>query len=63
MPYKRSAKGKQVNAQGTELKAIRLDLDATTHRLLRIEAAKREMSMAGLVRALVEEYVAKHSAK
>ena len=62
MPYKKTEKGKPMNAQGVELKAVRLDLDATTHRILRVEAAKRDMSMAALVRSLVEEFAEKHKA-
>jgi predicted HicB family RNase H-like nuclease len=58
MPRKLS-KGKPVSATGTELKAVRLELTAETHKQLRIEAAKQDMSMAALVRGLVEEYLAK----
>jgi predicted HicB family RNase H-like nuclease len=59
MPRKQSKEGKPVNAVGTELKAVRLELTAETHKELRIEAAKQDMSMAALVRGLVEEYLAK----
>jgi hypothetical protein len=59
MPHKKSQKGRLMNAQGVELRAVRLELDAATHKVLRVEAAKRDMSMAALVRSLVEEFVAK----
>jgi hypothetical protein len=57
MPHKRPAKGKPMNAQGAELRAVRLELDAAIHKALRIEAAKEDMSMAALVRMLVQEYL------
>jgi predicted HicB family RNase H-like nuclease len=59
MPRKQSKEGKPVNAVGAELKAVRLELTPETHKQLRIEAAKQDMSMAALVRGLVEEYLAK----
>ena len=59
MPRRKTEKGKPMDAQGVELRAVRLELDAATHKVLRIEAAKRDMSMAALVRKLVEEFVAK----
>lgn len=58
MPRKTKG-GKPVNAVGTELKAVRLELSPETHKELRVEAAKQDMSMAALVRGLVEEYLAK----
>jgi predicted HicB family RNase H-like nuclease len=54
--------GKPMNAVGVELKAVRLELSAETHRALRIEAAKQDTSMAALVRGLVEEHLAKRKA-
>jgi predicted HicB family RNase H-like nuclease len=48
-----------MNAVGAELKAVRLELTRETHKQLRIEAAKQDMSMAALVRGLVEEYLGK----
>jgi hypothetical protein len=59
MPHKKSAKGKPMSAQGVELRSVRLDLDPPTHRALRIEAAKQEMSMAALVKMLVEDFLRK----
>jgi hypothetical protein len=58
MPRKTSKGGKPVDAAGTELKAVRLELTLEAHKLLRVEAAKEGMSMASLVRRLVEEYLA-----
>ncbi len=50
-----------MNAAGVELKAVRLELAPETHKALRIEAAKQDLSMAALVRGLVEDYLAKTS--
>ena len=63
MPRKKSIEGKPMNAAGTELKAVRLELSAETHKALRIEAAKQDISMAALVRGLVEGYLAKLKGK
>jgi hypothetical protein len=46
-----------------EVKAVRLDLPIELHRELRLEAARREQSMAALVRGLVEEFLAKRKGK
>jgi hypothetical protein len=43
----------------TKPKPVRVDLDPRVHRELRVEAAKEGMSMAGMARRLVEEWVAK----
>ena len=59
MPRKTSKEGKPVNAIGTELKAVRLELPLEDHKALRIEAAKEGISMALLVRKLVEQFLAK----
>ncbi len=59
MPRKQSKEGKRVDASGTALKAVRLELDLPTHKALRVEAAHQEKSMAALVKELVEEYLAK----
>jgi hypothetical protein len=45
-----------------EAKAVRLDLPIAMHRELRLEAARREQSMAALVRGLVEEFLARRKA-
>ncbi len=60
MPRKKTEKGKPMNAQGVELRAVRVEVDTATHKILRVEAAKRDMSMAALVRTLVEDFAAKH---
>ena len=59
MPRKQSTEGKRVDASGTVLKAVRLELDPATHKALRVEAANQERSMAALVKGLVEDYLAK----
>lgn len=58
MPHKSSKEGKPVNAVGSELKAVRLELPLEDHKKLRVEAAKQGTSMASLVRRLVEEFLA-----
>jgi hypothetical protein len=58
MPRKKAG-GKPVDASGVELRAVRLELPVEAHKALRIEAAKRELSMAQMVRKLVEEFLAK----
>jgi hypothetical protein len=57
MPRKQSGKGKPVNAAGEELKAVRLELPLETHRQLRMQAAKEEVSMAALCKRLVDQYL------
>jgi len=54
MPRKRT-KGKTMDAAGTVLKAVRLELPEKVHYALRVEAAKNEMSMASYARLLVEQ--------
>ena len=61
MPRKKSTEGKPVNVVGTELKAVRLELTPEIHKELRIEAARRDMSMAALVRGLVEDFLSRRS--
>ena len=46
-----------MDASGTILKAVRLELDPATHKALRVEAAHQDKSMAALVKGLVEEYL------
>jgi hypothetical protein len=59
MPRKRSTEGRPVDATGTALKAVRLELSPEIHKALRIEAAKQDKSMAALVRTWVEENLAR----
>jgi hypothetical protein len=59
MPRKRTREGKAVDATGTVLKAVRLELSPEIHKALRIEAAKADKSMAALVRGWVEEHLAR----
>ncbi len=57
MPRKQSKEGKPVDATGVQLKAVRLELTPEIHKQLRVEAAKNDLSMAALVRGLVEDYL------
>jgi len=41
----------------SETKAVRLELRLDLHRKLRVEAARRDVPMAELVRSLVEEFL------
>ncbi len=59
MPRKRSAEGKPVDVSGVELRAVRVELTPDVHKRLRLAAADEDMSMAALVRRLVEQYLAK----
>ncbi len=63
MPRKTSKGGKPVDAVGTELKTVRLELTVADHKRLRVEAAKEGVSMAALARRLVEEFLAKRPKK
>jgi hypothetical protein len=63
MPRKRSEEGKIVNATGEVLRPVRLELPVEVHKLLRFEAARRELSMAAAARAIIEEFLAKAKAK
>jgi hypothetical protein len=51
--------GKPTNAAGEELRAVRVELTPAEHQELRIDAAKRDQSMAALVRTLIQEHLAK----
>ena len=59
MPRKLSTEGRPVDATGTLLRAVRLELSPEVHKALRIEAAKQDKSMAALVREWVEDHLAK----
>jgi hypothetical protein len=50
--------GKPGDAGGAERKAVRLMLPPETHKELRIEAARRDMSLPALVLVLVEDFLA-----
>lgn len=54
---------KPVPATEAPSKAVRLDLDAESHRKLRLEAAKLEKPMAAVVRDLVEEFLRRKEAE
>jgi hypothetical protein len=55
MPRKKTDNGKLMNAQGEELRTVRLDLSATVHKKLRVAAAEEEISMAQMARQYVEQ--------
>jgi plasmid stability protein len=59
MPRKMSSAGKPVDSEGSELKAVRVELTPALHKQLRIEAAKHDRSMASMVRTLIEDYLSK----
>ena len=48
-----------VPVTASETKFVRLELPRETHRILRIEAAKQEVSMAHLARIAIDEYLAR----
>jgi predicted HicB family RNase H-like nuclease len=55
---KKQAKVKgDMPATETELRAVRLELPPQIHAKLRIEAAKKDVSLASLARSVVEDYV------
>ncbi len=63
MPRQKSEKGKPVDATGTELRSVRLELPPDIHKRLRRAAAEAETSMARLVRRLVEDFLSRPTAK
>jgi hypothetical protein len=57
---RRQSKGKaEMGATATEpkLRAVRLELPEDVHKLLRVEAANQDTSLAALARIAVEEYL------
>ncbi len=57
MGRKKKPEDKPMEAVANETKFVRLELPIESHRLLRLEAARQEMSMAELARTVVEEYL------
>ena len=59
MARKQAKGGEVMNATATDLKlrAVRLELPEDVHKLLRLEAAKQDTSLAALARIAVEEYL------
>jgi hypothetical protein len=57
MARKQAKGGKDVNATEEKLRAVRLELPEDVHKLLRLEAAKQDTSLAALARLAVEEYL------
>jgi hypothetical protein len=55
---KKPAKRKgDMQATQSELRAVRLELPQHLHVKLRVEAAKKDVSLASLARSIVEDYV------
>ncbi len=50
---------KEMPATASETKFVRLELPIETHRALRMEAARQEVSMAQLAKIAVEEFLEK----
>lgn len=46
-----------------KLRAVRLELPEDVHKLLRLEAAKQDTSLAALARIAVEEYLKRKASK
>ena len=55
MPPKRPKKEEEMPATSEKLRAVRLELPEDVHKLLRLEAARRDMSLGDLARVLVSE--------
>jgi hypothetical protein len=55
MARKRTAEAKPMDAAAEKLRAVRLELPEDTHKLLRREAADRDLSLGETARQLVEE--------
>jgi predicted HicB family RNase H-like nuclease len=58
-PDKMEAK---VTATEEKLRAVRLELPEDVHKMLRLEAAKQDSSLAALARTAVEEYLVRKAA-
>lgn len=55
---RKQAEGKpEMIATDEKLRAVRLELPEDVHKLLRLEAAKEDTSLAALARKAVEEYL------
>jgi len=59
MPRRLSPDGGPIDAAGTAVKAVRVEISPAIHKQLRLEAAKQDRSMASLVRRMIEEYLSK----
>jgi hypothetical protein len=59
MARKKPTEQEPMEAVASETKFVRLELPIETHRKLRLQAAKEEVSMAQLAKTAVEEYLAK----
>ena len=63
MPRKKSPTGKLTDVAGVELQAVRVELKPDVHYQLRLESAKKKMSMAAYVRGLIEGDLSKKGGK
>ena len=54
---KRNVEADMSTAAETTLRAVRLELPEDVHRLLRLEAAKQDVSLGALARIAVEDYL------
>jgi hypothetical protein len=63
MARKRVQRKEDMPATETALRAVRLELPSNIHAKLRIEAAKKDVSLASLARTIVEDYVTGKSAR
>jgi plasmid stability protein len=59
MARKKTTEKPDMQALEEKLRAVRLELPEDTHKLLRLEAAKRDVSLAALARELVEQSLKK----
>jgi hypothetical protein len=55
--------GPNVNVTEVPLRAVRLELPEELHKLLRLEAAKQDTSLALVAREAVREYLMKRTGK
>jgi predicted HicB family RNase H-like nuclease len=59
MARKQAERKTDMIATDEKLRAVRLELPEDVHKLLRLEAAKQDTSLAALARTAVEEYLTK----
>jgi predicted HicB family RNase H-like nuclease len=59
MARKQAERKAEMIATDEKLRAVRLELPEDVHKLLRLEAAKQDTSLAALARIAVEEYLVK----
>lgn len=62
MARKRTEGKADMSATEEKLRPVRLELPGDVHKLLRLEAAKQDTSLAALARTAVEEYLKRKGA-